>query len=330
LEILLLDAKTEGMLDSFLFISLSNPYEIYGVNQDTFVKFTHNEIFDIVSKGGYVFVAKDCNQLVGLISLVQSDWDSKHFGIQISKISHLISIGNYYEQTRIKRQLISILLARCSKGLLLHISARVNKEDLSSIHALESNNFKLMDVLVTYSIDLRKDHLIPIENHYNIRKSKPDEISNLVKIAFDCFEKNAVATDRFHADPTLPKEKSSDLYAKWLENSINDPNSEVLVAEIDGKPMGFNICSINASLSDSMGLRFGTMTLTAVDSSYRHKLIAVSLLNASLIWFAKKVDVVDTGGQVSNYLIQRAWNFVGLKITRAQCTFHWSILAENI
>jgi hypothetical protein len=330
LEILLLDTETEGLLDSFLAVSLFNPYEIYGVSQDTFVKYTHSEICDSISKDGYVLVAKNDSQLVGLISLARSEWDSKHFGLQISAIKHLLSVGNYFEQTDIKRRLISSLLTRCTKDLLLHVSARVNKEDLSSIHALESKGFSLMDVLVTYCIDLRKDCIIPTENRYVIRKVRPNEVFKLAEIAFECFEKAAVATDRFHADPILPKEKSSQLYAKWLENSCNDPYSEVLVAEINENPIGFNVCSINASLSDSIGLRVGTMSLTAVDSSYRNRLVAVSLLNASLTWFSGKVDVVDTGGQVSNYAIQRAWNEVGLKITRSQCTFHWSVLTENI
>ena len=94
--------------------------------------------------------------------------------------------------------------------------------------------------------------------------------------------------------------------------------------------MAFNICNINDSLSDPIGLRVGTMALTAVDSSARNKLVALSLLNASLAWFADKVDVVETGGQVSNFAIQRAWNAVGLKITRSQCTFHWSVLTESL
>jgi hypothetical protein len=72
------------------------------------------------------------------------------------------------------------------------------------------------------------------------------------------------------------------------------------------------------------------MTLTAVDSSARNKLVATSLLNVSLAWFADKVDVIETGGQVSNYAIQRAWNAIGLKIIRTQCTFHWSVLTESI
>ena len=110
----------------------------------------------------------------------------------------------------------------------------------------------------------------------------------------------------------------------------NDPLSEILVAEIEGKPVGFNICKIDNSLSDIIGLRVGTMALTAVDSSARNKLVATSLLNASMSWFTDKVDVIETGGQVSNFAIQRAWNAVGLKIVRSQCTFRWSVLTESL
>jgi hypothetical protein len=319
----------ESIIDIFLADALFNPFEIYDIDQSVFVKYIHSELLDSISKGGYVLVAKNNNQVVGLISLEQSEWDSEHFKTPISKINHLLALGTYFEQTNVKRRLISSLLAKCSRNLLLHVSARVNKEDLSSIHSLESRSFKLMDVLVTYSIDLRKTKPIGMDNRYSIRKFRPEEVSKLAEIAFESFEKT-LTTDRFHADPTLSKEKSSDLYSKWLENSCNDPYSEVIVAEIEGKTVGFNVCSINASLIYSIGLRIGTMSLTAVDSFYRKKRIAVSLLSASLNWFSGKVDVVDTGGQVSNYAIQRAWNTLGLKITRSQCTFHWSVLTEDL
>jgi hypothetical protein len=128
----------------------------------------------------------------------------------------------------------------------------------------------------------------------------------------------------------LPKRRSSELYAKWLVNSASDPLSEVLVAEKDGEPVGFNVCTVSHPLSDVIGLRVGTMALTAVDPSERKKLVATSLLAASIDWFANKVDIVETGGQVSNYAIQRAWGDVGLKIIRSQCTFHWSVLTESL
>ena len=325
-----IEKKLEIDLEAFLAATLFNPYKIYGVSQDLYVKSVISELSLSISNGGFVLVAKEGTEIVGLVSLKRSEWDSKHFAIEISKVDHLLSSGNYLESTNIKQRLITDLLAWCSKHLLLHVSARVNKEDLSSIHALESKYFRLMDILVTYSIDFRKHPKIDTENQYQIRKARPEDSSILEKMALDCFEYTALATDRFHADPTLPKPKSSELYAKWLLNSFSDPYSEVFVAELSGKPVGFNICNINRSLADIIGLRVGTMALIAVDFSARNKSVAKSLLNASLLWFADKVDVVETGGQVSNFAIQRAWNSVGLRATRSQCTFHWSVLTESL
>jgi hypothetical protein len=330
LKIFPLDIRTESTLRSFIAGSLFNPYAIYKVSDDRFFDYFFSELSDGISKGDLVLVAKEDNELVGLISLTRSEWDSKHFGIKISKINQLVATGDYLKSLHIKRRLISSLIEMCNKELLLHVSARVNKEDLSSIHALESKYFRLMDILVTYFLDYRKHPLIHNENRYNIRKFVKSDVPILEQLALDCFHNSAVVTDRFHADPTLPKVKSGELYSKWVFNSCNDPFSEVLVAEIDGKPIGFNVCSINPTLSNLIGLRVGTLALTAVNSSARNKLVATSLLNASIAWFADKVDVIETGGQASNYAIQRTWNTVGMKITRVQCTFHWSILTENI
>jgi hypothetical protein len=330
LEILPLNERMENNLKSFLTSSLSNPYAEYGVSQDIFSNYVFSEFSDIISSGGFVLVAKEGKEILGLISLKRSDWDSKHFSIEISKIGHLISSGNYLESISIKKSLISNLLAKCSKELLLNLSVRVNKEDLSSCHALEDNQFRLMDVLVTYATDFRKNPHVFQNPKYTIRKFKPEEIDQLEQIAVKCFKDDALATDRFHADPTLPKVKSSEVYAKWLVNSGQDSSSTILVAEIDGHAVGFNICTINQPLADKIGLRIGNFALTAVDSSARNKLVATSLLHASLNWLSDKVDIVETGGQVSNFPIQRAWTDVGLKIVRSQCTFHWSVLTESL
>ena len=330
LDIIPFETKLETKICSFLTGSLFNPFATYGVSQDLYVSYVLSELSDIVSKGGFVLVAHEYSEVVGLISLNRSEWDSQHFNVEMSKICQLLASGDYLRSIHIKQRLVSSLVARCSKELLLHVSARVNKEELSSIHALENKNFRLMDVLITSSLDLRKHPRIPAQNQYSVRKSRPDEVPRLEKMAFECFAENVLATDRFHADPTLSKRRSSELYAKWLVNSSEGASNEVLVAEMDGKPVGFNICNINIPLSEAIGLRVGTMVLTAVDSSARNRGVATSLLNSSLEWFADKVDVVETGGQVSNYAIQRAWCDVGLKIVRSHCTFHWSVLTESL
>ncbi len=306
------------------------PFLEYGVKRDSIAKYLIEELQNVTYHGGLVLIAQEQEEIVGLISLERSAWDSEHFGTNISKIAHFLAHGCYLESLSIKKKLISSLLAQCQRRLLLHITARVYKEDLSSIHALESNAFRLMDVLVTYSFEFKKEKKIDKETQFRIRLFDSDDLPELEQIAKECFEHAPIATDRFHADPSLPKEKSGELYVRWLADSAKDASAKILVAEVDGKPIGFNICNVNKSLIEKLGLRLGTIALTAVKPSERGKLVAVSLLNASLSWFADKVDIVETGGQVSNYAIQRAWNKTGFKIVKSQCTFHWSVLPDTL
>jgi ribosomal protein S18 acetylase RimI-like enzyme len=300
------------------------PFREYSVETNLSANLVMDGISDSISTGGFCLVAKEEDEIVGLVSLKKLDWDTRLFGFPIARIGYLLSKKNYGDPFVVKQKLISSLVNRCCKNLLLHVSVRVNKEDLTSIHALESKSFRLMDVLVTYSFDFRKHSTANLVIPNQIRRYKSDEIVELSEIARECFADYTVATDRFHADSTLPKEKSDLLYIKWLVDSSQDPLSEILVAEIDGKPVGFNICNIGKKTAKQLGFRLGNIALTAVKPSERGRSIATSLLSASLIWFADKVDIVETGGQVSNYAIQRAWVRVGFKITRSQCTLHWS------
>ncbi len=306
------------------------PFNEYNVKREVLVNYVVEELSDLLHRGGSVLIAREEGATIGLISSESSQWDSDLFGMKISKVIHLMSSEDYLKAYFVKRKLLTELLAECCSRLSVHLSARVCKEDLSSVHALESKSFRLMDVLVTYSFDLRNQFTKESDACCHVRRFMKDEIPQLAEIANECFGDNAVATDRFHADPTLPSEKSSQLYVKWLLDSCKDSSNEILVAEIDGNPVGFNICNINDLLNKRLGFRLGTIAITAVRPSARRRLVATSLLNNSLKWFSDKVDFVETGGQVSNYAIQRSWTKVGFKISKAQCTFHWSISPDSL
>lgn len=329
MKVHVIEQSSVGELRPFIAKCDFIPYIEYGVDRDLIANYLVEELSSIVSKGGFVLAAKEQEEVIGIVSLEKSEWDTAHFGINLSKIAHLYSSGDFIKSLNVKQKLISSLLEKCCEKLLLHISARVHKEDLSSIHALESNSFRLMDVLVTYFFDLRKPRPNPAIQ-LDIRLFKKDDLPELEEIARACFTESPIATDRYHADLTLSKEKSGELYVKWLADSSQDSSNTILVAEVNGKPVGFNICAVNESLASKLGLRLGTMTLTAVKPSERRKLTATSLLNASLSWFADKVDIMETGGQVSNYFVQRAWSNAGFKIVRSQCTFHWSVLTDSL
>ena len=302
------------------------PFLEYSVRRELIVDYVLAELSETLSNDGFVLVAKEADEIVGLVDCKKLEWDSTHFGIETARIDYLLASGDYLKSLNTKQKLISHMLTESHDRLISHLSARVNKEDLSSIHALESKSFRLMDVLVTYSLNLKNQKGLETALTYPIRSFNQSDLPKLLDIASDCFGKAPVATDRFHADPVLPKKKSDELYAKWLTNLSKDPSSVLLVAEVDGEPAGFNVCTVNKLAAEKVGLRVASMILTAVGSSQRNKLLGVSLLNATISWFRDKVDIIESGGQVSNYPIQRTWSKTGFKPTRSQCTFHWSVV----
>ncbi len=305
------------------------PFLEYGIHRDLVSKYVAEDLSEIVSKNGFVFVAEEAEEIVGLIASEKLEWDSTHFGIETAKINYLLASGEYSKSLNTKQKLISHLLAKCYDTLVLHLSARVDKEDLSSIHALESKSFRLMDVLLTYSFDLRNKKTTQTEPFHKVRCFNQSDLPTIIEICGECFREAPVATDRFHADRVLTKEKSDELYTNWLINLSQDSSNAVLVAEINGRIAGFNLCTVNKRLWDRIGLRLGSIALTAVKRSERNKRVGVSLLNATLSWFRDKADVIESGGQASNYPIQRAWSEVGFKITKSQCTLHWSVLPDS-
>jgi hypothetical protein len=305
------------------------PFLEYGVSRDRIDDYVVGELSESVSSGGLVFVAEEAEEIIGLIDFKKLEWDSAHFGIETARIDYLLASGDYLRSLYIKQKLISRLMMECHDLLVSHLSARVNKEDISSIHALESKSFRLMDVLVTYSFDFRSQKWLEPVTVYPVRPFRQSDLPKLLEISLECFGQTPVATDRFHADPAFSKERSDRLYVEWLTNLSQDPTNVLLVAEDNGNLVGFNVCTDNKLMADKIGLRVGSMVLTAVKSSERNKFVGVSLLAASVSSFRDKVDILESGGQVSNYRIQRAWSRVGFKPTRAQCTFHWSVVLNG-
>lgn len=309
------------------------PYKEYKIKQNLLERYVVDEISRILShEENLVLVAEQKKRIAGLTSLERLDWDSKHFGIKMAKIGYLIAKYEYTQAFDVKCELIHHILASCKREIS-HVSARVRKEDLSSIHALEREGFRLMDVLVTHCLDLRKTKLVRLEDKWPVREVNADDVPRLAEIATECFKDKPVAIGRFHADPSLPKEKCDDLYVEWLLNSCNRAVKKsvdtVLVAEMEGVPVGFSVCKIHRSLKRRLGVGIGSVILTGVARSARGKSVHSSLLNAALRWFADKVDIVEVGSQVSNYAVQRAWNKLSFKMIRSQCTLHWSTAMEN-
>ena len=275
------------------------------------------------NRNNFALAAEEKGVVVGLAAVERLDWDTKYFGMPMARITHLMVGKEHPHPFELKRELISRILSECHQEKIHHLTARVPKEDTSSIHALESKGFRLMDVIVTAAVDFRRRTTAQIEQQWTVRQFNSDDMPKLVDIAIEAFKEHRIANQRFHADPWLPKEKSENLYVQWLINASKGLADTILVAEMNGSPVGFSACRVERQLGEKIGVRIGVIFLTAVKPSVRRRGVHTSMLYAALDWFSDKVDFVEIGAEVSNYAAQSGWKKPGFKIVRAQCTFHW-------
>lgn len=253
-------------------------------------------------------------EIVGIAILESLAWDTKHFGMKMAKIGYMVATGDYHKSRNIKNKLLSNLLEICKKEKIVHLSCRVDMEDISSIHVLETNGFKLMDALVTFSF-IRGKHKIPaIRPIYPVKLCRKEDLPYLIEIA-----KNAFKDSRFHLDPCIPKEKADSLYSEWIKNSFIKRDT-IFIAVSGSKPRGFLTYKLYKDLAKITGYKIMGRGLMAVEKEAKGAII--SLMKATFKDVSSKYDCVEYDTRLNNFEVIHICQKFGLDLVRVKYTFH--------
>lgn len=268
-----------------------------------------------------IIVTKE-NDIVGFTIFEKLLWDTAHFGINIGRINEVVSIGRYEEALAAKDAMLKFIEERCAEGEFFCVYCRVDINDLSSIHSLESAGFRMIDALATLRFDFRrnltaeklpvgKDCLPKRSAGMTVRTWKEEDLEELTKIASTCYE-----YDRFHSDPMFPKGKSDELHGKWIVNCCKGLAHEVVVATLENKPVGFITCKIDGSI--------GIIDMVGVSKDFQRRQIGTLLVDAALKWFKDRdtVKFVDVGTQSRNIPALRLYINAGFRPVSSKVTFH--------
>ena len=258
------------------------------------------------------------DEIIGVAIFERLKWDTEHFGINIGRINEIIAWEEEYrKELAVKDEMLRFIENKCEKDKIACVYCRVGINDFSSIHSLESNGFRLIDVLTTFCFDFRrnktfqklsykKDSLL---NEITTRPWKEKDLDELANIAGASY-----IYDRFHSDSMFPKEKSDELHEKWIVNCCNGLTDEVLVAASDDKPLGFITCKVNGST--------GVIDMVGVAKDMQKRGIGAMLVNAAREWFKNRVDVVEVGTQNRNIPAMKLYINAGFMPVSSKLTFH--------
>lgn len=270
------------------------------------------------SETKYSIAAKNVDEIVGVAIFERLKWDTEHFGINIGRINEIIAWAEgYRKELAVKDELLRFIENNSIKDKIACAYCRVGINDFSSIHSLESNGFRIIDIITTFRFDFRKSNALqemhqkkrPFINEITVRSWKEEDLEKLGNIASSSY-----IYDRFHSDPMFPKDKSDKFHEKWIVNCCNGLADEVLVAASDDEPLGFITCKVKGAK--------GLIDIVGVSKDMQKKGTGAMLLSTALEWFKDRVDVVEVGTQNRNIPAMKLYINAGFMPISSKLTFH--------
>ena len=230
------------------------------------------------------------------------DWDSNFFGCRIARaIPH-----------KLDPKTVNTILRWCKDSQIDCLYFLADAEDDTTIRLAEKHKFHCVDIRITFEKRLKDIGNDKRDNFTsNIRPSKAEDIIPLRDIA-----RLSYRDTRFHSDTRFPTHLADALYEIWIEKSCKGYADEVLVAEVDGKAVGYISCK---RLDESQG----QIGLVGVHSDWKGKGIGQELVDQSLQWFAARgITYVSVVTQGRNIGAQRLYERCGFLTSAMQIWYH--------
>lgn len=295
------------------------PHSAYRqIDQSVLKVYFRDLCLDKISKSTSVFHHNDSQSgCKGIVWTSFQKFDTEQFGWRTENIEGLMAQGDYHVSSQIKKELNAQVIKDCKRRNVCYLSHRASSNDISTIHVLEESGFATIDGLLTFSLDLNNWVHKNSSSNYVFRPYREEDLPELKRIASESF-----MYDRFHSDPVIPKLSADRFHEVWIENSCRGLVDAVMVAEKDGKAIGFITCKINSSFQQETGIKFGSIVLVATDRGKRGKGVAAGLLNYVLDWFkSEKVNIVEVGTQIRNIPASRLYEKAGFRLQETSFFF---------
>jgi GNAT superfamily N-acetyltransferase len=191
------------------------------------------------------------------------------------------------------------------KGTWL-VSCRIPTDRTDLAELLEGIGFQNVETLVTFYQPARPARNLTAETGL----ARPDETEPCVSLALTAF-----TYDRLHRDARVPHAVADIIRAAWVRNDMTGRAAAPLVARIDGRVAGFNLCLQTG--------RTAVIDLIAVAADFRRQGLASQMIEAAFAHFGGTIDGIRVGTQEDNAASVRLYERAGFTVESRQVTLHW-------
>jgi undecaprenyl-phosphate 4-deoxy-4-formamido-L-arabinose transferase len=229
------------------------------------------------------------------------EWDTEFWGVRIARVR-----GDALDGPAAKR--VDDWCREHGIECLYFLSSL----DPRSTAAADDAGYSLVDVRVTFGITVADHAPRPVNEGppgLSVAPARRDQWEALKEIA-----RVSHGTTRFYFDPNFPDERCGELYEIWLEKQLNGAAKLVLVAELDGEPVGYS--TVASATEPHTGL-------TAVSERVRGRGVGAALVMHRLNWLQEHgVEHFSIITQGRNIPAQRLYRHCGFEPEQHQLWFH--------
>jgi len=232
--------------------------------------------------------SRDDSGLRGLAVLEHLDWDSRHFGLKVYRVSPVLmdtclSAGERRDEFEAIHKAVLDAAQTCGARLLLR---RLRSNRLEEIRTLEALGYRLADNVVIMTAT-------PIANPVSLSAGitvRPLMTAD-ISIARDLMT-GSFSLSRFCQEPVLA-ERGESVYMEWLTNAFSDPLHPPIgrVVEFNGQFAGFTLWTRNANVDADVGCALASLDLFIIGKNWRGRGLGSALLLDTL------QDMADAGAE---------------------------------
>jgi ribosomal protein S18 acetylase RimI-like enzyme len=186
--------------------------------------------------------------------------------------------------------------------------AKVPVTSVLQVGALTSAGFRIIDVNITFE---RQPEAITSNEKIIVRDVKPEDENEILNIAETSF-----VYSRFHLDPLVSKELADKIKREWIANYIRKQRGErLLVAEINGKPVGFLAELVTNE-------KTGVIDLIGVEKTMQGRGVGKELVQFHINDAFNKYSKLIVGTQIANIPSMRLYQNCGYNTSNSTYVLH--------
>ncbi len=226
------------------------------------------------------------------------EWDSTFFARRIGAVIN----------EPLPAESVADVLSWCRSERIECLYALIDADAVPTMHALEEAGGRIVDVRLTFDLNLAD---AKSKGASNVRPHRESDVQPLRAIAAASH-----GNSRFYADSHFPRARCNELYATWIEKSCRGWADQVFVADVDGQPSGYLSCHAREDGRGEIGI-------VGVAARAQGHGVGRDLVETAIHWLAsrglKRATVVTQG---RNIVAQRLYQSLGFRTATVQVWHH--------